>query len=176
MSETITLDSRMLSLADRLAKKRCDSFSHDTYESTAYGKSSYEVHLIGAKSEIAFSLKYGLLVDLKERLEGDSFDFLGVYDGKPASIDVKCSTYRPPWVQVRESKTESDYYVGTYIEDTDAAEVQLLGWASRDRLMDTADLIASPAGDSHRNYRLWEDELEPLPEPEEIAEKGPIKA
>lgn len=163
MTKTFELDDTAIKMAHRLAQKRYNSFNHDTFESTAYGKSSYEVHLIGAKAEVAFSLRYGLLVDLKERLEGDDFDFIAEYEGTHASIDVKCSTYRPPWVQVRESKTTSDFYVGAFLEGAGATEVELLGWASRDELMETGDLIKSPAGAKHRNYRLWQDELHPLP-------------
>lgn len=163
MTETFKLDNTAIKMTHRLAQKRHNSFSHDTFESTAYGKSSYDVHLIGAKAEVAFSLRYGLLVDLKERLEGDDFDFVANYEGRETSIDVKCSTYRPPWVQVRESKTTSDFYVGAYLEGAEAKTVELLGWASRDELMETGDLIKSPAGGQHRNYRLWQDELRPLP-------------
>ena len=56
MAETIRLDSTALSVANRLAENRYDSFEHDTFEETAMGKTSFDVHLIGAKAEVAFSL------------------------------------------------------------------------------------------------------------------------
>jgi hypothetical protein len=164
VTETINLDQTHLSVANRLAEKRHDSFSHDSYEDTAMGKSSFEVHLIGAKAEIAFSMKYGVLVDLEERLEGDDFDFEVLYQDRPVKIDVKATTYRPAWLQVRESKTNSDYYVATYVEDADATSVELVGWASRETVLD-GDYIDSPGGGRHRNYRLWKDEMDQLPKP-----------
>lgn len=160
--KTIHLDQNALSIARRLAEIRSDSFSHDTYESTALGKSSFDVHLLGAKAEVAASLHYNLLVDMKKRLEGDEHDFEIEYDGQHATLDVKATTYRPAWLQVRETKTESDYYLATFLDGVEATSVELVGWSSQDRVLD-GDFIRSPGGGSHRNYRLWKDEMAALP-------------
>jgi len=164
MAETIGLDSTALSVANRLAENRYDSFEHDTFEETAMGKTSFDVHLIGAKAEVAFSLRYGLIVDMKERLNGDEYDFEATIDDERATIDVKATTYKPAWLQVRESKTDSDYYVATYLSGADATEVTIVGWASRNEVL-AGDYIPSPGGGSHRNYRLWKDEMSELPNP-----------
>lgn len=158
----IHLDNNACSIAQHLAETRSDSFAHDSYESTAFGKSSYEVHLLGAKTEVAVSLHYNLLVDMKERLEGDEYDFEVSYNGQPATLDVKATTYRPPWMQVRESKTNSDYYLATHIDNPDSTTARLIGFASREQVLD-ADRIRSPGGGDHLNYRLWEDEMDEIP-------------
>lgn len=168
MTETIQLDSTLLSIARRLAEKRHDSFKHDNYEDSCYSdKNSYEVHLLGAKSEVAVSVKYGLLVDMKQRLEGDDFDFQAKYEDRMIDIDVKATTYKPPWLQVPKKKVRTDYFFATYLSSIEATEVELIGWASREQVED-ADVIQSPAGGSHLNYRLWEDEMDALPSPTEV--------
>jgi len=168
----VKIDEAGQSLAHRLATKRHNSFSHDDFEDTAFGKSSFDVHLIGAKSEIAVSYYYDLLVDMKERLEGDEHDFVIEYDGEPATLDVKCTTYRPPWMQVRETKTGSDYYIATYMDGPESNSVELVGWSDRPTLIE-GDRIQSPAGGNHLNYRLWKDEMEEIPEPGEVVAAGP---
>lgn len=159
----IPLDHNALSIAHRLAQTRSESFAHDGYEATAFGKSSFDVHLIGAKAEVAVSLHYDLLVDMKKRLKGDQHDFEIDYKGQYSTLDVKATTYRPAWMQVRETKTNSDYYLATYLDSPDAEVVELVGWASRDDVL-AGDFIRSPGGGNHKNYRLWKDEMDRLPD------------
>lgn len=105
---------------------------------------------------------------MEQRLSGDCHDFEAEYRGKRATFDVKSTTYSPAKLLVRDSKTESDYYVAAYIDGPSATTVDFVGIASRSALLD-GDFIESYAqnGD-HYNYELWQDELEPMPEPSEI--------
>lgn len=166
--DRVVLDDTLLDVAQRLAETRHDTFAHSGYESTAYGKSSYDVHLIGAKAEVAVSDYYGLLVDMNKRLRGDEHDFEALYQGHEVTIDVKATTYSERKLLVRQSKTDSDYYLNTYVDGPDATTVELVGWAGRPALLD-GHYKPSPAG-SHRNYVLWPDEMEQIPHPSELTE------
>jgi len=101
---------------------------------------------------------------MKERLKGDKHDFEIEYRGEQATVDVKSTTYSPAWLLVRESKSESDYYIASHLSGPEATEVTFVGWASRSTLLN-GDRIKSPAGGSHLNYRLWQDEMESPPPP-----------
>jgi len=163
------LNDGELAAAKHVAEIRADSFAHDNYGETAFRESSYAVHLIGAKAEVAVSSYYGIPIDDEQRLAGDEHDFEIEYRGERATLDVKTTTYRPPWLQVRESKTGSDYYLACYLDDLDARTVHFVGFASRETVLD-ADKIRSPAGGDHYNYRLWSDELDGLPPKEAISD------
>jgi len=164
---TIELTDGHEMVARTLAKKRAHSFSHDDYEATAFGKGSLDVHLIGAKAEVAVAWYYGIPADTERRLEGDEHDFEIRYLGRRASLDVKATTYEPPWLQVRESKSESDYYLACFLDTAASSRVNLVGWASRSDVL-AGDYIESPAGGRHHNYRLKESDLDELPPPEVV--------
>lgn len=161
-------------MARRLAEKRAHSFSHDNYEDTAYGKDSIDVHLIGAKAEVAVAWYYGIPVDREQRLEGDEHDFEVLHRNDGGTLDVKATTYKPSWLLVRESKTESDFYLATRVPSRDSSRVELVGWASRDELL-AGDYIRSPGGGSHMNYRLKGDDLQPVP-PSPLVDRVPKQA
>lgn len=166
---TINLDDTMVSIAKRLAEKRHDTFSHDGYEDTAFGKTSYGAHLLGAKAEVAISCHYGILVDMKERLTGDCHDFEAMFDGREITIDVKATTYNPPELLVRETKTESDFYISCHINNRNARMVEVLGWAERPDLLD-ANYVESPEKSSnHMNYQMQADQLDRVPSPDCIS-------
>lgn len=159
--------------AERIAKDRATNFEHDDYESTTYNGDSHAVHLRGAKSEVAVAKYYNLGLDETIRPKGDTTDFAIRCNGKDASLDVKSTTYLPPWLWVREHKTNSDYYIATYLENEHADEVWIVGWATQHMVLE-GDYIESPVdNESHMNYRLKEDALDPLPSKELIKEPLP---
>jgi hypothetical protein len=123
--------------------------------------------LIGAKSEIAVAKYYNLEVDKSAKETGDKTDFEILYNGIPATLDVKTTTYRPVWLQVRETKMNSSFYLSTYMKNELATEVCLAGWAKDDDLFN-GQYMKSPAGGLHFNYKLDESELSPLPTRHEI--------
>lgn len=158
MSTTITLTDAEEKIATQMAKTRSDSFKHGSYEDTAFGKSSFFVHLIGAKAEVAIASHYGISPDYTERLTGDKHDFAI----ENTTYDVKTTTYKPAWLQVRESKTESDYYIACYIEGVASKDVEIVGIVSRETLLN-APKINSPAGGNHKNYRLKKHQMNDPP-------------
>lgn len=164
----IEIDDTITSMAHRIAEKRHDSFDHDGYKTDSLPRVSYDRHFIGGLTEVAVSDYYNILVDMEVRRTGDKHDFEIKYNGESATLDIKATTYRPPWLQVKEWKTDSDYYIATYLSGIDADSVELIGWASREQVL-SADFISSPGGGDFRNYRLWKDEMEPVPRPEELS-------
>jgi len=164
----VELDETECAYAYYLMQQRADTFDHDDYEATTYNGDSKSVHLRGAKAEIAVAKHYGLNVDETVRTTGDSTDFKAKVNGVPGTIDVKSTTYKPPWLWVRSHKTNSDYYIATYLENDQASKVWVVGWATNDDVL-KADYIQSPVkGERHMNYRLKEHELQDLPPVNEI--------
>lgn len=124
------LDEEDFADAARLAWRRDASFRRDTgFRSALYN------HLQGCLAELAVARDLGL--DIDEELYA-SEDGDGGYDFEVngITIDVKSTSYDPPWLMVSEGRASADLFLSTHV---DAGTVTLVGaaWAEEVRAAPT---------------------------------------
>lgn len=166
--ETVSLSPRYDRRARQIAEGRSTSFPDDFDPSVSrFGKDPENVDLRGVKSELAVAKHYGMKVDAKERMWGDETDFVIEYQGELGCLDVKSTLWSGDDIKlmVREGKMDSDWFLLTRMSETQSLEIELLGWVSRERLMEDGYYAESPVQRAeHYNYVMYIDELDPIPE------------
>jgi hypothetical protein len=159
-------------IIQRLAKDIASQRGPDPGEISSSGYESYEGipgkkrHILGALGEMAFAEHYDLQLDTSPGTD-DDYDFVVRFRSERSTIEVKSTTYPDGALQVPVDRVRADYYVLTFVEDTDATSIDLIGMCSKSDLK-RADTVEGP----HSNQSLYSmptDQLDPLPDQSEIS-------
>jgi len=169
MSVNVKIPPRYVRTAKRIARERNQS-SNRNKDSDDWGVDPEYRNFIGALGELAFALYADLQINSGVYLGGDKgYDFRARIHGDDVTVDIKTRQSEPHALWVKEDEVSADYYVLGYLREpeqqSDYREVELLGGAPRDQLLN-ARKIRSDHG--HENYSILIEDLDPIPDPSAI--------
>lgn len=168
MVVTVEVPPRYVRIAHKLAAERNESFEqNDSWDnqSNTWGVDPEQRNVVGLMGEFAFAEYAGLEIDTSRQQWSDGgSDFDATIRNKPTAIDVKTAQKEPKALMIKEYSVNADYYV---LDHLDGHKVTFYGGAWSDQVKNG---IRKESQFGHTNYTLGIDYLEPLPDPEEIAE------
>ena len=161
-----------------IARARHASYDDGRTRDESWGGSddSFAAMCRGVAGELVLSALYDCPFDTEISKSGDKgLDTQLELDGEMRTVDIKTSTYDGPGQSlmvathhVDERSVTPDAYLRAHVDES-FRTVTLQGWITSDELLREEMIEPSPAGD-WRNFDAPVDELNALPEPDDLDE------
>jgi len=131
---------------DCIAAKRKRLHEKEGNHRPAYAIDSLSAERIGAASEAAFALRYGLRRPDANRINGDDgFDYCVWWGDEKLTVEIKGSEYASPSLMISEQYDHAvDRYVLASVSWPD--DVKLIGWIDSDDITNVASREKSQFG------------------------------